>query len=152
MVHQAQRHVPVAAVVCLATWRRTRPATADGRPASACLTPSFAGSTSREVDEDEPGGRRGPGELVASMLDDPDGLFGSVAHHLPLEEAIERGIVAPYQVLMPTPVAPASRAPEALPALKLGDATAALLSKGRSDHAGAGGSVASSSAYWPVTR
>ncbi|WP_406280139.1 hypothetical protein [Streptomyces sp. NBC_00191] len=53
-----------------------------------------------EVDEDEPGGRRGPGELVASMLDDPDGLFGSVAYHLPLEVAIERGIVAPYQVLV----------------------------------------------------
>lgn len=53
-----------------------------------------------EVDEDEPGGRRGPGELVASMLDDPDGLFGRVAFHLPLEEAIERGIVAAYQVLV----------------------------------------------------
>ncbi|WP_351233272.1 Helicase associated domain protein [Streptomyces sp. NPDC002133] len=52
-----------------------------------------------EVDEEEPG-RRGPGELVASMLDDPHGVFGSVAFHLPLEEAIERGIVAPYQVLV----------------------------------------------------
>ncbi|MEU5108218.1 Helicase associated domain protein [Streptomyces sp. NPDC021354] len=52
-----------------------------------------------EVDEDEPG-RRGPGELVASMLDDPDGPFGRVAYNLPLEEAIERGIVAPYQVLV----------------------------------------------------
>ncbi|MER7111163.1 DEAD/DEAH box helicase [Streptomyces sp. NPDC000229] len=53
-----------------------------------------------EADDDEPGGRRGPGELVASMLDDPEGLFGRVAFHLSLEEAIERGIVAPYQVLV----------------------------------------------------
>lgn len=53
-----------------------------------------------EADEDKPGGRRAQGELVAPMLDDPDGLFGSVAHHLPLEEVIERGIVAPYQVLV----------------------------------------------------
>ncbi|MDH2393381.1 Helicase associated domain protein [Streptomyces sp. HNM0663] len=52
-----------------------------------------------EVDEDEPG-RRGPGELVASMLDDPDGVFGRVAYFLSLEEAIERGIIAPYQVLV----------------------------------------------------
>ncbi|AJF70515.1 helicase (plasmid) [Streptomyces vietnamensis] len=52
-----------------------------------------------EADEDEPG-RRGPGELVASMLDDPDGVFGSVAYFLSLEEAINRGIVAPYQVLV----------------------------------------------------
>ncbi|MEU2454779.1 Helicase associated domain protein [Streptomyces sp. NPDC012765] len=40
------------------------------------------------------------GELVASMTDDPDGLFGRVAYHLPLETAIERGIVAPYQVVV----------------------------------------------------
>ncbi|WP_217506889.1 hypothetical protein [Streptomyces lunaelactis] len=53
-----------------------------------------------EADEDKPGSRRAQGELVTSMLDDPDGLFGSVAYHLPLEEAIERGIVAPYQVLV----------------------------------------------------
>ena len=52
-----------------------------------------------EVDEDEPG-RRGPGELVASMLDDADGVFGRVAYFLSLEQAIERGIVAPYQVLV----------------------------------------------------
>lgn len=53
-----------------------------------------------EVDDDETGGRRRPGELVASMLDDPDGVFGKVAFHLSLEQAIERGIVAPYQVLV----------------------------------------------------
>ncbi|EPH41474.1 Helicase associated domain protein [Streptomyces aurantiacus] len=52
-----------------------------------------------EADEDEPGPRR-PGRLVASMLDDADGIFGRVAYELPLEEAIERGIVAPYQVLV----------------------------------------------------
>ncbi|WP_330481419.1 DEAD/DEAH box helicase [Streptomyces sp. NBC_00724] len=52
-----------------------------------------------EVD-DETGGRQLPGELVASMLDDPDGVFGKVAFHLSLEQAIERGIVAPYQVLV----------------------------------------------------
>ncbi|MFB8443621.1 Helicase associated domain protein [Streptomyces niveus] len=44
-------------------------------------------------------GRRRP-ELVASMLDDPDGLFGSVAYRLPLETAINRGVVADYQVLV----------------------------------------------------
>ncbi|MEV6133153.1 Helicase associated domain protein [Streptomyces violaceusniger] len=52
-----------------------------------------------ETDDDEPG-RRSPGELVASMTDDPDGLFGRVAYHLPLETAIDKGIVAPYQVLV----------------------------------------------------
>ncbi|MFD9047843.1 DEAD/DEAH box helicase [Streptomyces zaomyceticus] len=52
-----------------------------------------------EADEDEPG-RGGPGELVASMLDDADGVFGRVAYSLSLEEAINRGIVAPYQVLV----------------------------------------------------
>ncbi|GAA1553007.1 DEAD/DEAH box helicase [Streptomyces globosus] len=40
------------------------------------------------------------GELVASMTDDPDGLFGRVAYRLPLETAIEQGIVAPYQVVV----------------------------------------------------
>ncbi|CAM5670939.1 DEAD/DEAH box helicase [Streptomyces mordarskii] len=52
-----------------------------------------------ETDDDEPG-RRSPGELVASMTDDPDGLFGRVAYYLPLETAIDKGIVAPYQVLV----------------------------------------------------
>ncbi|MBT2406852.1 MULTISPECIES: DEAD/DEAH box helicase [unclassified Streptomyces] len=40
------------------------------------------------------------GELVASMTDDPEGLFGRVAYRLPLETAIELGIVAPYQVVV----------------------------------------------------
>ncbi|MFD3539597.1 Helicase associated domain protein [Streptomyces sp. NPDC058662] len=39
-------------------------------------------------------------ELVASMTDDPDGLFGRVAYHLPLDTAIEAGIIAPYQVVV----------------------------------------------------
>ncbi|MEU8708675.1 Helicase associated domain protein [Streptomyces sp. NPDC048565] len=52
-----------------------------------------------EADEDDPG-HRGQGELVASMLDDPDGTFGRVAYSLPLAEAIRRGIIAPYQILV----------------------------------------------------
>ncbi|MFI8347683.1 Helicase associated domain protein [Streptomyces sp. NPDC085596] len=47
-------------------------------------------------DEDQPGA---PGELVASMDDDPDGPFGSRAFTLSLSEAIDRGICAPYQVV-----------------------------------------------------
>ncbi|MFJ3624379.1 Helicase associated domain protein [Streptomyces iakyrus] len=40
-----------------------------------------------------------PGELVASMEDDPDGPFGSRCYTLTLSEAISRGICAPYQVV-----------------------------------------------------
>ncbi|MEU2391903.1 Helicase associated domain protein [Streptomyces sp. NPDC007369] len=40
------------------------------------------------------------GELVASMTDDANGTFGRVAYRLPLETAIEQGIVAPYQVVV----------------------------------------------------
>ncbi|MEU9647282.1 Helicase associated domain protein, partial [Streptomyces sp. NPDC048188] len=40
-----------------------------------------------------------PGELVASMDDDPTGLFGSRAYTLTLSSAIDRGICAPYQVV-----------------------------------------------------
>ncbi|MGW5869094.1 Helicase associated domain protein [Streptomyces sp. NPDC055239] len=40
-----------------------------------------------------------PGELVASMEDDPNGPFGSRAFTLTLSEAIDRGICAPYQVV-----------------------------------------------------
>ncbi|MFJ2178805.1 Helicase associated domain protein [Streptomyces sp. NPDC087851] len=47
-------------------------------------------------DEDEAGA---PGELVASMEDDPEGPFGSRAFTLTLSEAIDRGICAPYQVV-----------------------------------------------------
>ncbi|MEW2121216.1 Helicase associated domain protein [Streptomyces sp. NPDC005474] len=47
-------------------------------------------------DEDEAGA---PGELVASMDDDPNGPFGSRAFTLTLSAAIDRGICAPYQVV-----------------------------------------------------
>ncbi|MFF3216975.1 DEAD/DEAH box helicase family protein [Streptomyces sp. NPDC002886] len=47
-------------------------------------------------DEDEAGS---PGELVASMDDDPNGPFGSRCFTLSLSEAIDRGICAPYQVV-----------------------------------------------------
>ncbi|MGW7055138.1 Helicase associated domain protein [Streptomyces sp. NPDC054887] len=40
-----------------------------------------------------------PGELVASMDDDPEGPFGSRCFTLTLSEAIDRGICAPYQVV-----------------------------------------------------
>ncbi|MFG3309997.1 Helicase associated domain protein [Streptomyces wuyuanensis] len=40
-----------------------------------------------------------PGELVASMEDDPEGPFGSRCFTLTLSEAVERGICAPYQVV-----------------------------------------------------
>ncbi|MFZ4145642.1 Helicase associated domain protein [Streptomyces griseoincarnatus] len=47
-------------------------------------------------DEDE---ASAPGELVASMEDDPEGPFGSRCFTLTLSEAIDRGICAPYQVV-----------------------------------------------------
>ncbi|WP_329112861.1 DEAD/DEAH box helicase [Streptomyces sp. NBC_01465] len=47
-------------------------------------------------DEDETGA---PGELVASMDDNPDGPFGGRCFTLTLSEAIDRGICAPYQVV-----------------------------------------------------
>ncbi|MFI8170931.1 Helicase associated domain protein [Streptomyces sp. NPDC085931] len=49
-----------------------------------------------QLDEDAEGA---PGELVASMEDDPDSPFGSRAYTLTLSEAIDRGICAPYQVV-----------------------------------------------------
>ncbi|MGW7378363.1 Helicase associated domain protein [Streptomyces sp. NPDC054794] len=49
-----------------------------------------------EDQRQEPGA---PGELVASMDDDPDGPFGTRCHTLTLSEAIDRGICAPYQVV-----------------------------------------------------
>ncbi|MFJ2478453.1 Helicase associated domain protein [Streptomyces sp. NPDC087659] len=48
---------------------------------------------------DEAAEQGAPGELVASMADDPDGHFGSRAFTLTLSEAIDRGICAPYQVV-----------------------------------------------------
>ncbi|WP_189111930.1 DEAD/DEAH box helicase [Streptomyces camponoticapitis] len=50
-----------------------------------------------QLDEDQAQGA--PGELVASMDDDPEGPFGSRAFTLTLSEAIDRGICAPYQVV-----------------------------------------------------
>ncbi|MEU3312363.1 Helicase associated domain protein [Streptomyces sp. NPDC006662] len=50
-------------------------------------------------EEEEPGGGRGRGELVASMEDDPQGPFGSRCYTLSLSEAIDRGICAPYRVV-----------------------------------------------------
>ncbi|MEV5434134.1 Helicase associated domain protein [Streptomyces sp. NPDC052701] len=50
-----------------------------------------------QLDEDE--GQGVPGELVASMEDDPDGPFGARCYTLTLSEAIDRGICAPYQVV-----------------------------------------------------
>ncbi|WP_371553953.1 Helicase associated domain protein [Streptomyces longwoodensis] len=48
---------------------------------------------------DEDAGQGAPGELVASMEDDPDGPFGTRCYTLTLSEAIDRGICAPYQVV-----------------------------------------------------
>ncbi|MFE9029741.1 Helicase associated domain protein [Streptomyces iakyrus] len=48
---------------------------------------------------DDDAGEGVPGELVASMEDDPDGLFGARCYTLSLSEAIDRGICAPYQVV-----------------------------------------------------
>ncbi|WP_407547407.1 Helicase associated domain protein [Streptomyces sp. Pv4-95] len=51
-----------------------------------------------QLDEDQE--QQGvPGELVASMEDDPGSPFGSRAFTLTLSEAIDRGICAPYQVV-----------------------------------------------------
>ncbi|GAA2768706.1 DEAD/DEAH box helicase [Streptomyces paradoxus] len=50
-----------------------------------------------QLDEDADQGA--PGELVASMEDDPAGPFGSRAFTLTLSDAIDRGICAPYQVV-----------------------------------------------------
>ncbi|MGA4950924.1 Helicase associated domain protein [Streptomyces lydicamycinicus] len=49
-------------------------------------------------DEDQTQGGA-PGELVASMEDDPNGPFGARCYTLTLSEAIDRGICAPYQVV-----------------------------------------------------
>ncbi|MFE3230293.1 DEAD/DEAH box helicase family protein, partial [Nocardia sp. NPDC059228] len=49
--------------------------------------------------EDDQEQQGAPGELVASMDDDPDGPFGARCYTLTLSEAIDRGICAPYQVV-----------------------------------------------------
>lgn len=56
-------------------------------------------ATPRLWQPDEETGQGAPGELVASMDDDPDGPFGARCHTLTLSEAIDRGICAPYQVV-----------------------------------------------------
>ncbi|MEV6408627.1 Helicase associated domain protein [Streptomyces bobili] len=50
-----------------------------------------------QLDEDSEQGA--PGELVASMDDDPSGPFGARCYTLTLSEAIDRGVCAPYQVV-----------------------------------------------------
>ncbi|MEU9497774.1 Helicase associated domain protein [Streptomyces sp. NPDC048196] len=56
-------------------------------------------ATPRLWQGDEDAGQGAPGELVASMEDDPGSLFGSRCFTLTLSEAIGRGICAPYQVV-----------------------------------------------------
>ncbi|MEU4466344.1 Helicase associated domain protein [Streptomyces sp. NPDC024017] len=51
-----------------------------------------------QLDEDQEQ-QGAPGELVASMEDDPDGPFGARCYTLTLSAAIDRGICAPYQVV-----------------------------------------------------
>lgn len=48
---------------------------------------------------DEDAGQGAPGELVASMEDDPDGPFGARCYTLTLSEAIDRGICASCRVV-----------------------------------------------------
>ncbi len=54
-----------------------------------------------QLDEDAAGQEvpSAPGELVASMDDDPAGPFGARCYTLTLSEAIDRGICSPYQVV-----------------------------------------------------
>ncbi|MFJ3670349.1 Helicase associated domain protein [Streptomyces sp. NPDC090106] len=52
-----------------------------------------------QLDEEQERQGGAPGELVASMDDDPGGPFGARCHTLTLSEAIDRGICAPYQVV-----------------------------------------------------
>ncbi|MFF2516574.1 Helicase associated domain protein [Streptomyces sp. NPDC058086] len=51
-----------------------------------------------QLDEDQEQGGA-PGELAASMEDDPNGPFGARCYTLTLSDAIDRGICAPYQVV-----------------------------------------------------
>ncbi|NKQ24563.1 DEAD/DEAH box helicase [Streptomyces galbus] len=59
----------------------------------------YTTATPRLWQLDEDAGQGAPGELVASMEDDPDGPFGARCYTLTLSEAIDRGICAPYQVV-----------------------------------------------------
>lgn len=52
-----------------------------------------------QLDDDSEAVPGAPGELVALMEDDPNGLFGARCYTLTLSEAIDRGICAPYQVV-----------------------------------------------------
>ncbi|MFF9410782.1 Helicase associated domain protein [Streptomyces anandii] len=52
-----------------------------------------------QLDDDTAAAPGVPGELVASMEDDPEGPFGARCYTLTLSEAIDRGICAPYQVV-----------------------------------------------------
>ncbi|UXY40364.1 DEAD/DEAH box helicase [Streptomyces albidocamelliae] len=52
-----------------------------------------------QLDDDSDATPGVPGELVASMEDDPEGPFGARCYTLTLSEAIDRGICAPYQVV-----------------------------------------------------
>lgn len=52
-----------------------------------------------QLDDDSDATPGVPGELVASMADDPEGPFGARCYTLTLSEAIDRGICAPYQVV-----------------------------------------------------
>ncbi|MER6431915.1 Helicase associated domain protein [Streptomyces sp900105245] len=52
-----------------------------------------------QLDDDAEAAPGVPGELVASMEDDPQGPFGTRCYTLALSEAIDRGICAPYQVV-----------------------------------------------------
>jgi predicted helicase len=59
----------------------------------------FTTATPRLWQLNEESEQGAPGELVASMEDDPNGPFGSRCYTLTLSEAIDRGICAPYQVV-----------------------------------------------------
>ncbi|MFC4497888.1 Helicase associated domain protein [Streptomyces ovatisporus] len=52
-----------------------------------------------QLGEEEGEGAGQPGELVASMEDDPGSAFGARCYTLTLSQAVDRGIVAPYQVV-----------------------------------------------------
>ncbi|MGW2726902.1 helicase-related protein [Streptomyces sp. NPDC001494] len=52
-----------------------------------------------QLDDDSDAAPGVPGELVASMDDDPAGPFGARRYTLTLSEAIDRAICAPYQVV-----------------------------------------------------